>query len=168
MKGIYSLKMGVVWGVIGCMGFVKVSLAAENNACNERGLSYTQQTQIKSMVQDAKDLAEIQGIKAASKTFMTSMFIQEDLYIFVIDHRHYSLANGGRADFAGKNLKSIPDARESAQNIIEKARQGGGWVSYIWKSPKKDSLQCKTSWVTPFLKDSKSKLIYTIGAGMEH
>ncbi|MDP3559881.1 MAG: cache domain-containing protein [Legionellaceae bacterium] len=168
MKVLNTVKKYLVFGV-GCVALINVGLAATTlSKCNEAGLSEKQQSQIKLFVQQARALVLTKGIQNASKELMSPKFIHDDLYIFVIDHNQYSLANGGRADFVGKNLKSIKDARESAQKIIDSAKQGGGWVNYIWKSPKTHHLECKTSWVSPLLKDPKSELTYTIGAGIEH
>lgn len=136
--------------------------------CNESTLSPQQKTQIKSFVDQAQARVQSVGIVKASEEFKTRKFINEQLYIFVIDHNQYSLANGGKPEWIGKDLKAIPNARDSAQKIIEKAKEGGGWVNYVWISPKTQKHQCKTAWVTPMLKDSKSEQVYTIGAGIEH
>lgn len=167
MKGLNLMKKMLICA-IGCIGLVQISWAASASECSEASLSTEQKMQIKSFVKNAQSVAQQKGIMEASKEFMTPKFIRENLYIFVINHNQYSLANGGKPDFVGKDLKNVEEARESAQKIINKAKQGGGWVSYLWTSPKTHNVECKTSWVTPLIKDSKSDQSYTIGAGVEH
>ncbi|MDP3560903.1 MAG: cache domain-containing protein [Legionellaceae bacterium] len=145
-----------------------ITMATALTTCDATALTYMQKIQIKRFVHQAKAYVKRNGIQQASKEFMTSRFIHDNLYIFVIDNKIYSLANGGRPDFIGKDLTRISDAQDSAGKIVTKAKQGGGWVSYHWKDPQTHRLQCKTSWVTPFLKDSRSNQFYTIGSGINH
>lgn len=145
-----------------------IGYAALPITCNETTLTEHQRKQIKEFVQQAKTDVEEKGIQHARKDFMSAKYIKEELYLFVINNKSYSLVNGGRPDFIGNNLTSIPDAQESAKKILYTAKQGGGWVSYAWSNRKTKVMKCKTSWVTPFLKDSKSDEIYTIGAGLMH
>ncbi len=169
MKGYGGIKMGLICGMVTYLGWVEIGFAASGAfECRGADLTDKQKMQIKLFVRDAQELINHEGIQTAGKTLMSPAYIHEDLYIFVIDHRQYSLANGGRADLVGKNLQHIQDARVSAKKIINKAKKGGGWVSYQWMSPTKHVSKCKTSWVTPLLKDPKSEQIYTIGAGIEH
>lgn len=141
---------------------------AQHTQCDESFLSKKEKTYIKSFVERANELTKNKGIHEATKELMSPKFIQKNSYIFVIDYQHHSLVNGGRPYFIGKDLKDIPEAKDSAQKIVETAKHGGGWVSYIWISPKTHQTTCKTSWVTPLLRDVKNNEIYTIGAGIEH
>lgn len=148
--------------------FWGVDYAAMPITCNETTLTEHQRTQIKEFVQQAIIDVKEKGIQQASKDFMSTQYIKEELYLFVINNKSYSLVNGGRPDFIGKNLTNVPDAQDSANKILHTAKRGGGWVSYAWSNPKSHVMKCKTSWVTPFLKDSKSDEVYTIGAGLMH
>ncbi len=155
-----------------CLAFLSLSGLSSANMqqdCKESLLTKDQKKTVEALVNEAQDLLQKNGFIKARKELMSSKFCQKDLYIFIIDHEHHALMNCGRPDFVGKDLSVVPDARDSAEKIMKKAAEGGGWVSYIWKSPNTHSLRCKTSWVTPFIEDRHDqKQSYSVGAGIEH
>jgi cytochrome c len=64
-------------------------------------------------------------------------FVRGELYIYAYDWNGVALANGGNPSLAGKDLIDMtdPNGVKVIQQLIAKARAGGGWVSYMWPYP---------------------------------
>ncbi len=85
-------------------------------------------------------------------------FIRGELYIFVYDTHGFEYANGQDERMIWKNLFDIRDSFGTyiVQEMIKKAKMGGGWLTYQWRN------STKVSYIKPFVKDDKE---YVIGAG---
>ncbi|MFZ5954007.1 MAG: cache domain-containing protein [Candidatus Dependentiae bacterium] len=62
----------------------------------------------------------------------TDSFRFGDLYLFIYDMNGVSIANGDRPDFVGLNQSNAQDedGRFYVREIIEKAKNGGGWINF--------------------------------------
>lgn len=138
--------------------------------CHESKLNEKQKMEIKLFVQQAQSYIKLHGLKKASRDFtnIDNRRFNDKMYIFMIDNNQYSLANGGKPQLVGKDLKRLDETQESALKIYKSAKQNGGWVNYMWINPQTHIRQCKTSWVTPYIKDKKDNLFYTVGAGLQY
>lgn len=76
-----------------------------------------------------------QAFKAFNQRY--GRFVRGNLYLFVYDLNGVCQANGGNPRLAGKNLLNNKDVHGNrpVQLLINKAHNGGGWVSYYWKNP---------------------------------
>ena len=85
-------------------------------------------------------------------------FIRGELYLYVYDTNGFQYANGQDERFVWKNLSDLRDSFGTyiIQEILKKAKEGGGWVTYQWRNA------TKNSYVQAFSKDGKD---YVIGSG---
>lgn len=85
-------------------------------------------------------------------------FIIGELYIFVFDPHGVCMAHGQQAEYIWQNLWNMTDSYGTyiIQNIIKKAQDGGGWLTYEWRK------STKVSYIKKVEKDGK---IYAIGVG---
>lgn len=109
----------------------------------ERGIAYMQQN----------------SIDQAFNLFSNSRdFIIGELYLFVYDEQGVCLAHGQQNDLVWQNLWEYRDAYglPIVQNLIKKAKDGGGWVTYGWRN------STKVSYVKEVMIDGK---VYIVGTG---
>ena len=95
----------------------------------------------------------------ASKSFShTKEFIDGELYLFLLDTKGIIIAQGQEPSGLWRNRYKAKDGLGSfyIQNIIKKAKEGGGWVTYEWRGA------MKISYVKLVNKNGKA---YVIGAG---
>lgn len=66
---------------------------------------------------------------------------KNDGYIFVYDYSGTSIAMRAKPSLEGKNLISLTDANGETiiKSLIDKAKQGGGFLTYIWNKPSKNA-----------------------------
>lgn len=85
-------------------------------------------------------------------------FLKGELYIFAFKTNGVCMAHGEQSDLLWKNLYELRDAFGApiVKNFIEKAHQGGGWVTYQWRNA------TKVSYVQEVKKDG---ITYVVGAG---
>lgn len=101
--------------------------------------------------------------KAFSALSHDKRFVDGELYLFAFDSSKKSagicLAHGQQKDLIWQNLINLKDTYGTfiVQSLIEKARQGGGWVTYQWRGATKES------YVKEVRKGDKT---FTIGAGL--
>lgn len=88
----------------------------------------------------------------------TKDFILGELYLFVFDVKGRCFAHGQEATLLWQDMYSYRDAFgvPVIQEFIQKAKSGGGWVSYEWRGG------TKVSYVKLVNKDDK---MYVIGSG---
>lgn len=88
----------------------------------------------------------------------TKDFIKGELYLFVFDLKGRCFAHGQEANFLWQDMYAMKDAYgvPFVQEIIKKAENNGGWVSYEWRGA------TKVSYVKLVNKDEKA---YVIGCG---
>jgi signal transduction histidine kinase len=109
----------------------------------ERGIAYMQQN----------------SVDQAFNLFSNSRdFIIGELYLFVYDEQGICLAHGQQNDLVWQNLWEYRDAYglPIVQNLIKKAKEGGGWVTYGWRN------STKVSYVKQVTIDGK---VYVVGTG---
>lgn len=85
-------------------------------------------------------------------------FVLGELYIFVFDLHGVCMAHGQQVDYLWQNLWNMRDSYGSpiVQSIINKAQDGGGWMTYEWRKA------TKVSYVKKVEKEGKT---YVIGTG---
>lgn len=85
-------------------------------------------------------------------------FVHGELYLFAYDMQGTCLAHGQQGNLIWDNLWNLRDdyGIPIVQNIISKAKEGGGWLTYSWRNA------TKVSYIKRVDKDGKS---YAIGTG---
>ena len=68
---------------------------------------------------------------------LKSMEFGEDGYFFVYDYNGINIAHARKPHLEGQNLFDFKDANGKLliQELIEKAKQGGGYTRYLWDKP---------------------------------
>ncbi len=85
-------------------------------------------------------------------------FSEGDVYVFIMDMEGRFLAHGHQQQLTWQNYYNYKDALGApfAQEMIQRAKQGGGWVTYEWQGA------TKISWVQIV---KKGEVSYVMGAG---
>jgi len=88
----------------------------------------------------------------------TKDFVKGELYLFVYTQDGVCLAHGEQSDLLWKNLSEHRDSFGTfpVREIVQKAKDGGGWLSYEWRGV------TKVSYVRPVIKDD---VMYVVGSG---
>jgi len=88
----------------------------------------------------------------------TKNFIKGELYLFVVKANGVCLAHGEQTDLVWKNVYELRDSFGTpfVKDYIQKAHQGGGWVTYQWRNA------TKVAYVQEVKKDG---ITYVIGSG---
>ena len=71
------------------------------------------------------------------------MFVQGDLYVFVLSPAGIMLAHGVNDKFVGLNFLGVKDSDGKAFNkeIVDNAKsQTSGWVEYKWYHPRRNKV----------------------------
>jgi len=77
-------------------------------------------------------------IALAEYTNPTGQFVQDELYIYVLNHKGTMLAYGVNERFVGEDFSDLKDAdgRSFIKEILETANTAGsGWVEYKCSNP---------------------------------
>lgn len=115
--------------------------------------------QVVALVNEAANFVKNNPFDQAMNAFTHRRdFIRGELYIFVYDYEGFLYANGQDERRVWKNQYDLKDpfGVHIVQELINKSKQGGGWVTYHWRNA------TKASYVKPFVKDGKE---YLLGAG---
>lgn len=85
-------------------------------------------------------------------------FIVGELYLFVLDNKGNVYAHGGQEQLVWQNLWNFTDQFKTPiiQNLIKKAIEDPGWISYFWHG------STKVSYVKTIVKEGKT---FIIGSG---
>ena len=88
----------------------------------------------------------------------TKEFVKGELYLFLYDDKGVCLAHGQQSDLIWQNQYNVkgPYGRYIVRDLIKKAKDGGGWVSYEWRGA------TKYAYIKPVIKDGK---FYVLGSG---
>ncbi len=90
------------------------------------------------MTKGAVKYFEEYGRERASHEISTAQgqFIFGDLYVFMFDYEGNCLAHGGTPALVGQKLIGMraPDDIYIVREMIERAKEGGGWLEYRWKN----------------------------------
>ena len=65
-------------------------------------------------------------------------FVQDEMYVFVLDSRGYMVAHGINEKYMNKSFIDLKDSKGKCfiQEIIDGAnKEGKGWVEYNWYNP---------------------------------
>ncbi|HUH65132.1 MAG TPA: cache domain-containing protein, partial [Syntrophales bacterium] len=77
-------------------------------------------------------------IALAEYTNPSGQFVQDEMYIYVLNPRGTMLAHGVNEKFVGEEFIDIKDydGKQFIKEIVDIAnREGSGWVTYIWYNP---------------------------------
>ena len=92
-----------------------------------------------SFVKEAVAYAKKNGKEKALAAFSdkNGPFEKGELYIFAYDFNGNVIAHGGDQTLIGKNLMSMtdPNGLPVIQELTGLAKQGGGWLDYMWPNP---------------------------------
>ena len=85
------------------------------------------------------------GREVALAEFSNSngMFVQQELYIFVLSPTGTMLAHGINDKFVGLDFSKVKDSNGKPfnQEILETAKsKGSGWVTYVWYHPRRKKM----------------------------
>lgn len=132
-----------------------------------QGTSYTMPAQeddsgkrkrVIGLVNEAVNFVKNNSFDQAMNAFTHSRdFIRGELYLFVYDYDGFLYANGQDERRVWKNQYDMKDSFgvHIVQELINKAKEDGGWVTYQWRNA------TKASYVKPFVKDGKEYLVGT-------
>lgn len=79
-------------------------------------------------------------IALAEFTNTNGMFVQDDVYIYVLDTKGVMLAHGINPRFVGEDFIDVVDSSGKAfiREMVDTANKvGSGWVEYNWYSPRR-------------------------------
>jgi hypothetical protein len=96
-------------------------------------------------VEQAIDFYRLVGKDVALAEFSNSngMFVQGDLYVFVLSPAGIMLAHGVNDKFVGLNFLGVKDSdgKEFNKEIVDNAKsQISGWVEYKWYHPRRNKV----------------------------
>jgi len=77
-------------------------------------------------------------ISLAEYTNPKGQFVQDEMYIYVLNRRGTMLAHGVNERFVGEDFSNLKDSdgKSFIKEILETANtQGRGWVEYKWYNP---------------------------------
>jgi len=133
-------------------------LARREHALVEGGYLSARRAELKNYVQLAMSalapMAEAREDVAASKAralrLLASMEYGDDGYFFVYDLHGTVLMHPRQGDLVGKDLSELRDPRGNAtiQDLLARARAGGGFVEYMWRRPSTGRIAPKLGYVT--------------------
>jgi len=91
-------------------------------------------------VNNAKSFYKAAGKRIALAEFTNpnGMFIQDEMYIYVLNHKGTMLAHGVNEKFVGEDFIDLMDSdgKKFIKEIVDKANsEGKGWVEYKWYHP---------------------------------
>jgi hypothetical protein len=102
-------------------------------------------------VEQAVSFCKMVGKEVALAEFSNpnGMFVQDDLYIFILSPTGAMLAHGVNERFVGKDFSVVKDSDGKAfiKQIVEDAKnQGKGWVNYKWFHPRRKKVLPKLAY----------------------
>jgi signal transduction histidine kinase len=80
------------------------------------------------------------------------VFVDRDLYVYVIDSTGRVRAHGGNSRLLGKDLTQLKDAdgKPFIANIVDMVKaKKSGWIDYKWVDPVNQQIESKSSYVEP-------------------
>ncbi len=97
-------------------------------------------------------------VQACHDFMRTKKFVDGELFIYMYDFKGNCLAHGNEPFMLWRNVYNLRDSFGTyiVQSIIEKAKSGGGWVTYEWRGA------TRVSYVQKVVKDGVS---YALGCG---
>jgi len=94
----------------------------------------------KKWVDKAVDFYKASGkrIALAEYTNPNGQFVQDEMYIYVLNRKGTMLAHGVNERFVGEEFIDIKDydGKSFIREIVDTAnKEGNGWVEYLWYNP---------------------------------
>jgi two-component system NarL family sensor kinase len=133
-------------------------LAKREHALVEGGYLSARRAELKNYVQLAMSaiapMAEshddVAGSQARAMRLLESMEYGDDGYFFVYDMHGTVLMHPRQRDLVGKDLSGLRDPQGNAtiQELLARARAGGGFVEYMWRRPSTGKIAPKLGYVT--------------------
>lgn len=92
-----------------------------------------------------------QSTQAEAKKILANLDFGDDGYFYIYDMHGKNLMHPRRADLVGKDLWNLtdPQGNLTIQNLIRKAKEGGGVVRYLWEKPSSRQVVAKLGYVVP-------------------
>ncbi|MCP4635251.1 MAG: histidine kinase [Methyloversatilis sp.] len=90
-----------------------------------------------------------EAARAAALDVLSQLEFGDDGYFFVYDMDGRALMHPRQPDLVGRNLWEVRDAqgRPTIQNLIARAREGGGFVDFVWRRPSTGRTENKLGYV---------------------
>lgn len=87
--------------------------------------------------------------KEEAKKILATLDYGDDGYFYIYDMQGKNLMHPRRPDLVGKDLWNMtdPDGRLTIQNLLDKAKSGGGAVRYMWEKPSARKVMPKLGYV---------------------
>ena len=131
---------------------VLASLAASLVAGEPVEPKYAETRELMTLVREAADLVESEGVEAACEEFRVagSRWFQDDSYVFVLSMDAEGLCHPARPSLEGRNLMELrdPKGRPIAGLFLRELESADqGWVHYLWPRPDERVFYWKTSHV---------------------
>ncbi|GGC72692.1 cache domain-containing protein [Undibacterium terreum] len=84
-----------------------------------------------------------------AKAILSKLDYGNDGYFYVYDMQGNNLMHPRQPDLVGRDLWNLtdPEGNRTIQNLINKARQGGGVVRYLWEKPSTHKMAPKLGYV---------------------
>ncbi|MCW8884918.1 MAG: cache domain-containing protein [Motiliproteus sp.] len=90
-----------------------------------------------------------EAAKAEVKSILHNLTYGDDGYFFAYDENGVTLVHPQQPELVGQNLIEIQDSNGDwiIKNLLERAREGGGFHRYRWRKPSLDEVEDKLSYV---------------------
>lgn len=87
--------------------------------------------------------------QAEAKKILANLDFGDDGYFYIYDMHGKNLMHPRRADLVGKDLWNLtdPQGNLTIQNLIRKAKDGGGVIRYLWEKPSSHKVVAKLGYV---------------------
>lgn len=101
----------------------------------------------------------------ACTTLQQPAWFADDWYIFVLDGEGRTLCHPARPEMTGNLLHDLVDAngKHFGDEFMTAARQGGGWVDYVWPRPGETVPTPKSTYVVRVT--AAGGTAYVVGSG---
>ena len=133
-------------------------LARREHALVEGGYLSARRAELKNYVQLAMSMIapmvqsrdDVAGSKERAMRLLEAMEYGDDGYFFVYDLHGTVLMHPRQHDLVGRDLSGLRDPQGNAtiQDLLARARAGGGFVEYMWRRPSTGKIAPKLGYVT--------------------
>ncbi|MCL6415951.1 methyl-accepting chemotaxis protein [Aestuariirhabdus sp. Z084] len=88
--------------------------------------------------------------KEGAKDVMRRLRYADDQsgYIFVYDYTHTNMVHGAKPSLEGKDMAGVqdPDGKYLVRDLVDIAKKGGGFYTYLWPKPNSEENEAKLSY----------------------
>jgi len=105
---------------------------------------------VQPLLHDADEPARRAALQAEALRRLAALDYGSDGYFFVYDWQGRVLMHSRQPELVGQNLWGLRDGlgRPTIQQLIARARHGGGYVDYLWRKPSSGQMTPKLGYVT--------------------